>query len=49
MANDIAMMKLNSPVSIDTVEYKIVPACIPARTNTYEGRTAWVTGYGKLS
>lgn len=46
--NDIALLKLMTPVEFDTTEYKITPACIPDGTEDYSGKTGWLTGYGTM-
>jgi len=43
--NDIALFKMNAPV--DTSIY--LPVCMPPHGANYEGKTAWVTGWGTLS
>lgn len=46
--NDIALLKLMTPVEFDTIDYKITPACIPDGTEDYSGKTGWLTGYGTM-
>jgi len=45
LKNDIALFKMNAPV--DTSIY--LPVCMPPHGANYEGKTAWVTGWGTLS
>lgn len=44
--NDIAMLKLDSPIILDTFTYKVVPVCIPSGLEKYESRYGYVSGYG---
>ena len=44
--NDIAMIRLATPVNIDTFSYRIVPICVASGLENYEGRYGYVTGYG---
>ena len=41
---DIALLKLKD--SLDLAEY--TPACLPARNQTFVGKTAWVYGWGRI-
>ena len=42
--NDLALLELASPVSYRA---NILPVCIPEDDYSMEGRTGWVTGWGR--
>jgi len=44
--NDIALMKLTTPATIDY--YYIVPACVQRSSEDLSGKTSWATGWGTL-
>lgn len=37
---------LKSSVAMDSVNYKIFPACLSDGQENYFGKIAWATGYG---
>jgi len=48
ISNDIALMKLSSPVAFDTATYRIIPVCLPTTTSQFQGFNGYATGWGTL-
>jgi len=46
MENDIALLKLSSPVEVSS---DVLPVCLPPSKPTYAGKTAIATGWGTTS
>lgn len=44
--NDIAMVKLASPIQLDYSSFKIIPICIPTTSTQFQNRNAYATGWG---
>jgi len=47
--NDIALLKISTPVGYDYSTFRIIPVCVPDGYENYQGRTAWATGWGTSS
>jgi len=48
LVNDIALMKLSSPVTFDLATYKIIPICLPTTTSFSLNSFFYATGWGTL-
>jgi len=46
ITNDIALMKLSTPVTFETVNNRLVPVCVPTVSNNAQGLTGYATGWG---
>ena len=44
--NDLALLRFKEPVNYHS---NIIPICIPKDDATLVGKTAWITGWGRLS
>ena len=42
---DIGLLKLDSPIAFQD---NIMPICLPKDDNDFEGKSAWITGWGYL-
>lgn len=47
--NDIALIKLHSPIKLDYKEFKIIPVCIPNKSSQFQNNYAYATGWGIMN
>ena len=48
LQNDIALIKLKMPVEFDTKMFRVIPVCVPTLSKSFQGKTAYATGWGTL-
>jgi chymotrypsin len=46
LRNDIALLKMDSPITFRTNDYAITPVCVADGSEDFGGRDGWVSGYG---
>ena len=42
---DIALLKVDQPIDFQA---NVIPICLPQDENDFQGKTAWVTGWGNI-